>query len=195
MKKSFSLVELTITISIMVMLTAAMGPALLSSQKQADIDSVSKEIRNGVINTQSLAFAPEPGPSGYYPTDYVFFLNLTGSTVPVGTINIPAYSYVILGQNPSHSWQARAQTINALPAYSFPASNPSACYHNANFFTIYFRVPDGTAGRSNYYYEDTANWNWGDCYKDGDYVELTITVAGKTKLLKINTITGETELL
>jgi len=173
---------------------------LLSGQKQADIDSVSKEIRNGVINTQSLAFAPEPGPSGYYPTEYIFFLNLKNSKISIGTVNIPAYSYVILGQNPSHSWQARAATINALPTYTFPATTPSKCYHNNDFFRINFRVPDGMAGRSDYYYEDTADWNWdsGDgtsCYASRDYIELTIAVAGKTKLLKINTITGETELL
>lgn len=200
MKKGFTIVEMAVSVSIIVLLTAALGPALLSGQKQADIDMVSQEVRNGIIDTQSLAFAPQPGPGSPapYPDMYIFYLNFTSSPVtPYTGIDIPKYSYAIIGKQttptPSQYWAARVKTIDALPTYTLATGTPAAYGTNPTFFKINFRVSDGMTGCSGIYYEDQTYWS-SLCASGGDYVQIKITVAGKDKYLSINKITGETEL-
>ena len=72
MKKSFTLIELLLTLLIVVMLTAASLPVIRKFQRSADVKVVANEIKSAVLQAQNYSLAPRVGTAGINSYSVVF---------------------------------------------------------------------------------------------------------------------------
>jgi hypothetical protein len=186
MKKSFTLIELLVTVGIIVLLAAAAGPALIIHKNQANLDTAVTKIKDGILETQNYAFAPERSPVD----GYVFVLNMSETkTYYYYGVGLSPRSYGIFAMGGTNKLIKNVQ-IN-IPV-TLSSSNPGYYDATYDFFKIYFRVKDGVAGCNGIYYDDL-NWNTA-CASGGDYAEIQVSFANKSKTIRIHKITGQVEV-
>lgn len=199
MKKSFTLVEILVTVGIIVLLAAAAGPALKIHQDKANLDNAVTKIKDGILETQNYAFAPERTDPNL--TGYIFVLNMSSS---------PQDYYVGSGGTTLHP---RSFGIFAMVGGTRPviktvslgipvdlSSSAPAGYGTPGQLKIHFavkgltiQVEDGTAGCAGIYYDNTTNWDT-TCAPGGDYVQIDVSYANRTKRIRVQKITGQIEI-
>jgi len=92
--KSFTLIEVIVTIFIIILLALAFTPGLNRSIQRTELDRALKQLQDGIFETKSLAISPtRVGSSGKVMQAWIFILNITNSKkkycYPVKNGNIP----------------------------------------------------------------------------------------------------------
>jgi prepilin-type N-terminal cleavage/methylation domain-containing protein len=192
MKKAFTLIELVVVMGIIAFMAAISGPALGPEINRANLSAATTQIRDLVVQTQALAIAPENRSA----VGYVLVLNLNSSAISYGSpsaVTLQKYDYGIFSIIGADRNMVKTGHVSAPVDIS---CGPSACggYLDSNMaFKINFRTSDYAAGCSNVYYDTP----WGStCGYSGanNYIEITVTGKTQTKLVRINKITGQTEI-
>ena len=198
MKKSFTLVELLVTIGIIILLTTASLIPVKIHQDKANLDAAVIQIKSAVLKTQNYAFAPEREDIG----GYAFVLNTSQDNQNYYGTTIEPRSYGIFalpksgGLNPPTRPLVNPTSLINIPVNleSFPSY-----YSPSDLFQIIFRAGDGvagcdTGGSLRYYDNDTL---WPLCVAGGvsdDYAYITISYANREKRIRINKISGQMEI-
>lgn len=196
MSKSFTLIELMVTIGIVILLTAVSVPALDLERNRTSLDAGAKQIRDSISHTQIYAFGPE-NPAA---TGYLYVLNIdSNSSHSYGSATLLPKEYVIfsmVGVTRSVVKRGKIDTTGTI-SFDNQASQGPGYYDDPNkLFKIHFRTSDGAAGCAGVYY-DTAGSAWGtSCVPDAtkNYAELTITLNNKSKKVRVHKVTGENEV-
>jgi type II secretory pathway pseudopilin PulG len=193
MSKSFTLIELMVTVGIVILIAALSGPALNVERNRSNLDAATQQIRDAIAQTQTYALAPERPEA----TGYVFVLNIGSTDQNYGTptsVILAQREYGIFVMVGTNRINIKRGKINQ----PVTISSNSTGYLDSNLFKIHFRTTDFVAGCSNCYYDSSPPCVWSGssstCHGESAYAELETTL-GSTKILKINKITGETEIL
>jgi len=195
MRKSFTLIELMVTVGIVILIAAISGPALDSERNRANLNAAVTQIRDLISQTQTYALAPERSSADGYVLiiDNVAAGTKWGSSFNPGDYGI--FSMEGSNRNLVKRGTIKQGTITITPTYD---STQGTGYQDENFFKIHFRTADGVAGCAGVYYDATGSasrvWN-SSCKPSTNYAELTVTVNNNSKKVRINKITGETEIL
>lgn len=78
-QKSFSLIEMIVSIGIIILLAVAFTPGLTKHQQQIELEAAVQQIQNAVYETRSLAISPNYiSNAGRMMQHYILILNITG---------------------------------------------------------------------------------------------------------------------
>lgn len=199
MKKSFTLIELAVAVAILIFIAAISAPSLNLDRKRMMLDSSVKELRDVITQTQTYAFAPE-NPDA---ENYVFVLNLKGSDQTYQhTVNLEKNHYAMLSVMKNWTvFKVIKQGEIKTPITIEDKSSPNTGFvDNDKFFKIHFRVMDGLAGcftatsKSCYIGDTGCDWKGADCNGQNLYEEIQLSLDKYNKKLKINKLTGQTEI-
>jgi len=201
MKKSFTLVELLVTIGIIVLLATASLIPLKTHQDKAHLDAAVTQIKDAISKTQNYAFAPEQEDI----SGYAFVLNISENNQDYYGTTLEPRSYGIFTLAPSGSLVPATRTLVNSSLIKIPVQLqvPQGCYsfYGTDLFQIFFRLGDGIAGCScipDYgylrYYDAPDPSFWTACTIGGDYTDITISYANRQKRIRINKISGQLEV-
>lgn len=196
MKKAFTIIELMVTVVIVVLIAAASGPALKSSRDRSNLDSAANQIRDLISQTQSYALAPERNIANGYVlviNDGMFNGGAENYGSPTQTALSPGNYGIFSIEGATTRNLIKQGTLSILPTYDSSQGTGYQDPTTTNLFKINFRTLDGAAGCINIYYTDSG-WSTSTCNPSVTYVALKITAGGLYKEVKINKITGETEI-
>lgn len=174
--RSFTLIEVMVTVMIIALLAVSGTMALKKHQDRTSLDTAVSQLKNALLETQSYAFAPLDATH----TDYIFEVDLNTKI------------YKIFSRGSSEVEIKR----NTIPSYVGLSSNSTGYVSSNNtIFRIYFRTKDGTAGCSDppKYYNDS-NFGTTCVFSTNNYAEISVTYSGQSKTIKIQKITGEIEI-
>lgn len=155
-KKSFTLIEAAVTIGIIVMMSAAIGPSLKIPQDRAGVDGVVSEIQNGILEAQNLARGVRNDDSADI-SGYLFVLNISGRTeeVRAGALVEPhTYAIYALPANPNNVTigdRVKSFKLNDMATFSVrdddgnPLTFIKGYVHYSNMFDP--SLPDNTNNR------------------------------------------------
>ena len=179
MSKSFTLIEMLVTIGIVILIAAASGPALDQERNRANFNDAVQQIRDLISETQTYAFAPERNNASDYGLEMNFGSASTGDLDPN---QYGIYARFSGGSSLIKTGKLQPVTISA----------PAPINIGSNILAMTFRTTDGVIGfrfpgSSQFLYYDSAGWI-------NSSIQTQITLGGQTKTIEINNITGETEV-
>ena len=202
-RKSFTLIEMIVTISILVVIVGASMPALFVQKKRTKLDDATTQLKDAILSTQNFAFAPD----AVDISDYVIAINRTSSSVDFdydfsgGSVlsTIPARSFVIYSVSKKLSLLGYVSpsvgskiSSGTLPDTVFLNFTPAIDMIN-------YRVSDKAAGFNLMYYNyscpsgatDNCKTDWNNLWSGTDgNARIILTESGATRTIKINNTTG-----
>ncbi len=178
-----------VTIGIVILIAAVSGPALDSERNRANLDSAVQQFRDLISQTQAYALAPESPDAQHYLLAINYGLNQQTFYGP--TLLKNEYGIYVVKNNWGTITNIKKGKVAALSSISINSS--STGYIDPNqLFKIHFRTTDGIAGCSRVYYE---TWGTTCSFATNSYAEISIGLGSQTKIIKVNKITGETEVI
>lgn len=201
-RKSFTLVEILVTLLVIIVVGAAGSMAYKAQQDRVNIDSDLELFRSAILKTQNLALTRSSQTYKYY----VLVVNKSGAPANfnVGNPSTPAtcidlYCFTvkkstmsIFALNDINSEVAVRDSEQKFPEQTtLASSSPINTNYQNSFFIIYFRANDGAPGFERIFYDSTDQTAWNSLWgSPPDYADLTLSSAGITKSIEINKVTG-----
>lgn len=167
MRKSFTLIELVVTVGILIIIAGASIPALFYHQKRAKLEETTTQIKDAILSAQNLAFAP----GDVSVKVYSIYFNLGGP----GPRQFGIYQTV----QDSGPVPVPGSTVSNLPGANILTITPSATIQDSSNVNILYRVSDKAVG-----------FNDNNQFNDTVPLEITLSQGGQTRIIRIQNMTG-----
>lgn len=204
MKKSFTLIELMVAVGILILIAASAAPSLSKERQRMNMDAVTKQVQDAIIQTQNYALAPQdPAAKHYY-----FILQLGSNSfhgIPIGS-----HEYAIIWSDKAGTafkLVKKGQLSSSVKISSVDNANDGYYTSTEKLFKIQFRVPDALAGCSMCYFDSPFPCEWaqkthtvtgvihaGCDASTNPFAELQFKAGNQDKKVRVNKMTGITEM-
>jgi len=164
-RKSFTLIEMIVTISILVVIVGASMPALFVQKKRAKLDDATTQLKDAILSTQNYAMAP----GAVDIKEYALVIDKNASPV-----DYKIYSYN--KDNPS----IRTEIKNGILPSTVVVTSTSP--FEGNPLTIYYRTKDYNVSFNGIYY--------GEADFDSSNLTITLSESGVSRRIIIQNTTG-----